>query len=397
MGPHECDGRSGAGLLSLRTSLSVGRRGQWRVPAGPDARPVMRHPRPRFVPLAPRSRAGNSVNRPKAVVGVRHRCLAHELGEITRSAHQRNPDASPGQDRPQQARRETAAEHCDVVRRVSSGIGITHAPKPGQAAWNLSRTPAERLRGALSSRVRGPFRTGRAAWSHTLCPAVQRNDRLRNGISVHRHRHRYRCRRGRGMPVSRRRVGSRRAVGLLKDTTDVVTEVPPDRWDVDIFGVGNLVNGYLQSKWAAERLIRHARARGIAVDVHRPGSRTPNRPSRPQADLRRSTTRQWCDPVRALYSWAGGGVRDARQTTAVQRGRPHRDQLPVERRPQPRSGCPPGTGPLAGEGVPPERLPVPGHRAAVRGRGTGPGASGSSTPSARRWATAIVRPRIRPG
>lgn len=170
----------------------------------------MRHPRPRFVPPAPRSRAGNSVNRPKAAVGVRHRCLAHELGEITRSAHQRNPDASPGQDRPQQARRETAAEHRDVVRRVSSGIGISHAPKPGQGAWNLSRKPAERLRGVLSSRVRGPFRTGRAVWSHTVRPAVQRNDRLRNGISVHRHR----CRRGRGMPVSRRRVGSRRAVGL---------------------------------------------------------------------------------------------------------------------------------------------------------------------------------------
>lgn len=153
----------------------------------------------------------------------------------------------------------------------------------------------------------------------------------------------------------------------------------------------------LRASGAAERLIRHARARGTAVDVHRPGSRTPNRPSRPQADLRRSTTRQWCDPVRALCSRTGGGVRDARQTTAVQRGRPHRDQLAVERRPQPRSGCPPGTGPLAGEGVPPERLPVPGHRAAVRGRGTGPGASGSSTPLGRWWATAIVRPRIRPG
>lgn len=97
----------------------------------------------------------------------------------------------------------------------------------------------------------------------------------------------------------------------------------------------------LRASGAAERLIRHARARGTAVDVHRPGSRTPNRPSRPQADLRRSTTRQWCDPVRALCSRTGGGVRDARQTTAVQRGRPHRDQLAVERRPQPRSGCPP--------------------------------------------------------
>jgi thioester reductase-like protein len=39
----------------------------------------------------------------------------------------------------------------------------------------------------------------------------------------------------------------------------------------DISGAGKLVTGYVQTKWAAERLMETARDRGIPVDVHRPG------------------------------------------------------------------------------------------------------------------------------
>ncbi|MEU9736289.1 thioester reductase domain-containing protein [Streptomyces sp. NPDC048002] len=39
----------------------------------------------------------------------------------------------------------------------------------------------------------------------------------------------------------------------------------------DILGAGKLVTGYVQTKWAAELLVRQAQERGIPVDVHRPG------------------------------------------------------------------------------------------------------------------------------
>ncbi|MGW0913804.1 thioester reductase domain-containing protein [Streptomyces sp. NPDC002784] len=39
----------------------------------------------------------------------------------------------------------------------------------------------------------------------------------------------------------------------------------------DILGAGKLVTGYVQTKWAAELLVRQAQERGIPVDMHRPG------------------------------------------------------------------------------------------------------------------------------
>jgi len=41
--------------------------------------------------------------------------------------------------------------------------------------------------------------------------------------------------------------------------------------DAPISGAGRLVTGYVQSKWAAERLVELARERGVPVDVHRLG------------------------------------------------------------------------------------------------------------------------------
>jgi thioester reductase-like protein len=41
--------------------------------------------------------------------------------------------------------------------------------------------------------------------------------------------------------------------------------------DDDITGAGRLVTGYVQSKWAAERLVELARERGVGVNVYRPG------------------------------------------------------------------------------------------------------------------------------
>jgi polyketide synthase len=41
--------------------------------------------------------------------------------------------------------------------------------------------------------------------------------------------------------------------------------------DDDIAGAGRLVTGYVQSKWAAERLVELARERGVVVNVYRPG------------------------------------------------------------------------------------------------------------------------------
>ncbi|MCZ7416223.1 type I polyketide synthase [Streptomyces sp. WMMC897] len=53
--------------------------------------------------------------------------------------------------------------------------------------------------------------------------------------------------------------------GLPADGRTVIGE------DDDISGAGKLVTGYVQTKWAAERLMELARERGIPVDVHRPG------------------------------------------------------------------------------------------------------------------------------
>nr|ABO15888.1 polyketide synthase [Streptomyces sp. UC 11065] len=53
--------------------------------------------------------------------------------------------------------------------------------------------------------------------------------------------------------------------GLPADGRTVIKETD------DIAGAGKLVTGYVQTKWAAERLMETARERGIPVDVHRPG------------------------------------------------------------------------------------------------------------------------------
>ncbi|WP_433325200.1 thioester reductase domain-containing protein [Spirillospora sp. CA-294931] len=53
--------------------------------------------------------------------------------------------------------------------------------------------------------------------------------------------------------------------GIPADGRTVIAETDP------IASAGKLVTGYVQSKWAAERLVEIARERGIPVDVHRPG------------------------------------------------------------------------------------------------------------------------------
>ncbi|MTE21412.1 KR domain-containing protein [Streptomyces sp. TRM43335] len=53
--------------------------------------------------------------------------------------------------------------------------------------------------------------------------------------------------------------------GLPADGRTVIGE------DDDIAGAGALVTGYVQTKWAAERLMGIGRERGIPVDVYRPG------------------------------------------------------------------------------------------------------------------------------
>ncbi|MEV0176596.1 thioester reductase domain-containing protein [Streptomyces sp. NPDC050803] len=53
--------------------------------------------------------------------------------------------------------------------------------------------------------------------------------------------------------------------GIPADGRTVIAE------DDDILGSGKLVTGYVQTKWAAELLVRQAQERGIPVDVHRPG------------------------------------------------------------------------------------------------------------------------------
>ncbi|TMR02600.1 acyltransferase domain-containing protein [Actinomadura soli] len=53
--------------------------------------------------------------------------------------------------------------------------------------------------------------------------------------------------------------------GIPEDGRSVIAEADP------IATAGRLVTGYVQTKWAAERLVEIARERGIPVDVHRPG------------------------------------------------------------------------------------------------------------------------------
>ncbi len=53
--------------------------------------------------------------------------------------------------------------------------------------------------------------------------------------------------------------------GMPLDGRDIVRE------DDDIATAGRLVTGYVQSKWAAERLVRDAAARGVAVNCYRLG------------------------------------------------------------------------------------------------------------------------------
>nr|WSY56592.1 thioester reductase domain-containing protein [Streptomyces sp. NBC_00886] len=53
--------------------------------------------------------------------------------------------------------------------------------------------------------------------------------------------------------------------GIPADGRTVIRE------DDDILGAGKLVTGYVQTKWAAELLVRQAQERGIPVDVYRPG------------------------------------------------------------------------------------------------------------------------------
>lgn len=53
--------------------------------------------------------------------------------------------------------------------------------------------------------------------------------------------------------------------GMPVDGRDTITE------DDDIAGAGRLITGYVQSKWAAERLVLDAASRGVAVTCHRLG------------------------------------------------------------------------------------------------------------------------------
>jgi thioester reductase-like protein len=69
--------------------------------------------------------------------------------------------------------------------------------------------------------------------------------------------------RGRLTPVSH--VSTYGIWGLPADGRTLITEDDP------IAGAGKLVTGYVQTKWAAERLVELARERGIPVDVYRPG------------------------------------------------------------------------------------------------------------------------------
>lgn len=72
------------------------------------------------------------------------------------------------------------------------------------------------------------------------------------------------------------RLGARHGVALHHVSTYGVWGMPVDGRDVihesdDIAGAGRLVTGYVQSKWAAERLVVDASARGVAAVVYRLG------------------------------------------------------------------------------------------------------------------------------
>ncbi|MBG6064672.1 type I polyketide synthase [Micromonospora ureilytica] len=69
----------------------------------------------------------------------------------------------------------------------------------------------------------------------------------------------------RGRPTAVHHVSTYGIWGLPAPGRDVVGE------DDDIATAGRLVTGYVQTKWAAERLVELARARGVPVDIYRPG------------------------------------------------------------------------------------------------------------------------------
>ncbi|WP_433113211.1 thioester reductase domain-containing protein [Micromonospora sp. CA-246542] len=69
----------------------------------------------------------------------------------------------------------------------------------------------------------------------------------------------------RGRPTAVHHVSTYGIWGLPAPGRDVVGE------DDDITSAGRLVTGYVQTKWAAERLVELARARGVPADIYRPG------------------------------------------------------------------------------------------------------------------------------
>ncbi|MEV1015117.1 thioester reductase domain-containing protein [Micromonospora sp. NPDC049801] len=69
----------------------------------------------------------------------------------------------------------------------------------------------------------------------------------------------------RGRPTAVHHVSTYGIWGLPAPGRDVVSE------DDDIASAGRLVTGYVQTKWAAERLVELARARGVPADIYRPG------------------------------------------------------------------------------------------------------------------------------
>ncbi|MFY1616142.1 thioester reductase domain-containing protein [Micromonospora sp. WMMD736] len=69
----------------------------------------------------------------------------------------------------------------------------------------------------------------------------------------------------RGRPTAVHHVSTYGIWGLPAPGRDVVGE------DDDITTAGRLVTGYVQTKWASERLVELARARGVPADIYRPG------------------------------------------------------------------------------------------------------------------------------
>ncbi|MEU2614745.1 thioester reductase domain-containing protein [Micromonospora sp. NPDC007271] len=68
-----------------------------------------------------------------------------------------------------------------------------------------------------------------------------------------------------GRPTGVHHVSTYGIWGLPVPDRPVIAE------DEEIVTAGRLVTGYVQTKWGAERLVELARARGVAVDVYRPG------------------------------------------------------------------------------------------------------------------------------